>query len=154
MQLAWTVPHVDVAERQVYLHALRRKQCRHSARSTSVGASTLPAAPPVSCDGRFKVPSSRCEAAASSRRWVLVDFTESSIQLRRRLAPPPPKPHNGQEVLRAIRARNGDSTAPFGPESQFFLDHLVAGFRPNGSWSDPHQAQYQRLPMEVLPRAA
>jgi hypothetical protein len=27
--------------------------------------------------------------------------------------------------------RNGDSTAPFAPESQFFLDHLVAG-RPNG----------------------
>jgi hypothetical protein len=30
MQPAWTVPHVDVAERQVYLHA-RRKQCRHQA---------------------------------------------------------------------------------------------------------------------------
>ena len=38
----------------------------------------------------------------------------------------------------AIRARNGASTAPFTPESQSFLDHLVAGFSPNGSWSDPH----------------
>jgi hypothetical protein len=31
-----------------------------------------------------------------------------------------------------LRARNGDSTAPFAPQSQFFLDHLVAGFGPNG----------------------
>jgi hypothetical protein len=40
----------------------------------------------------------RREAAASSRSWVSVSFTESSIRLRRRLAPPPPKPRNGQEA--------------------------------------------------------
>src|SRR5271167_2357346 len=102
---------------------------RPSARSL---ATTLPAAPPVRCDGRFRAPSSRCEAAARSRRWVSVSFTESSIRLRRRLAPPPPKPRNGHEAggagfRRAIRARNGDSTARFTPECQFFLDHLVAG---------------------------
>jgi hypothetical protein len=32
-----------------------------------------------------------------------------------------------------IRARNSDSTARFAPESQCFLDHLVAGFKPMGS---------------------
>jgi hypothetical protein len=89
---------------------------------------------------------------------VSVNFTESSIRLRRRLAPPPPKPRNGQEAggagfRRAIRARNGDSTAPFAPESQSFLDHLVAGFRPNGSWSDPRRAQCQG-PMEPVLRQA
>jgi hypothetical protein len=109
-------------------------------------ATTLPAAPPVRFDGRSRARSPRCEAAASSRRWVSVNFTESSIRLRRRLAPPPPKPRNGQEAggagfRRAIRARNGDSTARLGGQSQFFLDHLVAGFRPNGSRSDPRQAQ-------------
>jgi hypothetical protein len=49
---------------------------------------------------------------------VSVSFTESSIRLRRRVAPPPPTPRNGHEAggagfLRVIRARNGDSTAPF-----------------------------------------
>jgi hypothetical protein len=34
--------------------------------------------------------------------------------------------------------------APFAVESQFFLDHLVAGFRPNGSWSDPRQGPMER----------
>jgi hypothetical protein len=37
----------------------------------------------VSCDGRFRANSLRCEAAASSRRWVLVSLAESSIRLRR-----------------------------------------------------------------------
>jgi hypothetical protein len=36
----------------------------------------------------------------------------------------------GQDSARAIRARNGDSSAPFAPESQSFLDHLVASFSP------------------------
>ena len=65
--------------------------------------------------------------------------------LRRRSMPPPPKPRSGQEAggagfRKAIRARNGDSSAPFAPECQCFLDHLVAGFGPNGSWSDPHRS--------------
>jgi hypothetical protein len=86
-------------------------------------AVTLPAAPPVRFDGRSRARSSRCEAATSSRRRVSVNFTESSIRLRRRLAPPPPKPRGGQKAggagfLRAVRARNGDSTALFAPESQ------------------------------------
>jgi hypothetical protein len=32
------------------------------------------------CDGRSRARSSRCEAAASSRRWVSVNFTESSAK--------------------------------------------------------------------------
>src|SRR5271156_5825280 len=67
---------------------------RPSARSL---ATTLPAAPPVRLDGRSRARSSRWEAAASSRSWVSVSFTESSIRLRRRLTPPPPKPRNGPE---------------------------------------------------------
>src|ERR1700692_3317908 len=59
----------------------------------------------------------------------------------------------GQDSARAIRAGNDDSTAPFRPESQSFLDHLVAGFRPNGSWSDPRRAQCQG-PMELVLRQA
>jgi hypothetical protein len=75
---------------------------------------------------------------ASSRRWISVSFTESSIRLRRRLAPPPPKPRNGQEAggagfLRGYSRPERDTTAPFAPECQSFLDHLVAGFGPNGS---------------------
>jgi hypothetical protein len=35
---------------------------------------------------------------ADSGVWVMVSFTVSSIRLRRRLAPPPPKPRNGQEA--------------------------------------------------------
>jgi hypothetical protein len=56
----------------------------------------------------------------------------------------------GREFHGATRARNGDNTAPFAAESQSFLDHLVAGFSPNGSWSDRRQAQCQGL---VLRRA-
>jgi hypothetical protein len=53
------------------------------------------------------------------------------------LAPPQwPQGRRGRIPQGLFRARNGDSTAPFAPESQFFLDHLVARFRPNGSWSD------------------
>jgi hypothetical protein len=61
-------------------------------------ATTFPAAPPVRFDGRSRERSSRCEAAASSRSWVSVNFTESSIRLRRRLAPPPPKLRSGQDA--------------------------------------------------------
>jgi hypothetical protein len=43
-------------------------------------------ATPVRCDGRFRAPSSPCEAAASSRSWASVNSTEYSIRLRRRLA--------------------------------------------------------------------
>jgi hypothetical protein len=63
---------------------------------------------------------------------------KSSIRLRRRLAPPPPKPRPaGQDSARGLFApRNGGSAAPLGGESQFFLDHLVAGFRLSGSWAE------------------
>jgi hypothetical protein len=78
-------------------------------------------------------------------------------RLRRRLAPPPPKPRNGHEAggagfRIAIRARDGDSTAPFAPESQSLLDHFVAGFRPNGSWSVPAASPTSTSPMQVVPR--
>jgi len=39
----------------------------------------------------------------------------------------------GQDSEALIAARNGDSTAPFAPERQFFLDNLRAGFGLNGS---------------------
>ena len=47
------------------------------------------------------------------------------------LAPPTP----GRIPDGTVRAP-GASTALLAQESQFFLDHLVAGFEPNGSWSD------------------
>jgi hypothetical protein len=51
------------------------------------------------------------------------------------------KKAGGAEFPRGYsRPETDDSTAPFEPESQFFLDHLVVGFRPNGSWSDPRQS--------------
>jgi hypothetical protein len=69
-------------------------------------------------------------------RWVSVNFMESSTGLR-----PPPKPRSGHEASGA-GFRRGYSRperrhyAPFAPESQSFPDHLVAGIRPNRSWSD------------------
>jgi hypothetical protein len=43
-----------------------------------------------------------------------------------------PRGRRGRIPEGLFRARNGDSTAPFAPKSQSFLDHLVAGFRPKG----------------------
>jgi hypothetical protein len=45
----------------------------------------------------------------------------------------PPKPHLGDQAggagsLSAFSARIGDSTAPFVPEGQSFLDNLIAGW--------------------------
>jgi hypothetical protein len=42
----------------------------------------------------------------------------------------------GQDSEALIAARNGDSTAPFAPECQSFLDNLPAGFGLIGSCSD------------------
>src|SRR4051812_24582577 len=54
----------------------------------------------------------------------------------------PAKPsRRGQDSGGAVRARNQYRSVA--PESQFFPDHLVASFRPNGSWSDPRQNPFE-----------
>ena len=70
-------------------------------------------------------------------------------------------PINVGERLRIIAAvpfikksRNPAEIASGVQTTNLVLEYLVAGFRPNGSWSYPRQAQYQRSPMEVLPKPA
>src|SRR4051812_41803640 len=56
----------------------------------------------------------------------------SSIRFKRHVAAPP-KPHLGEGAggagsLSASAPGIGDSTAPFAPEGQSFLDNLIAGY--------------------------
>jgi hypothetical protein len=51
-------------------------------------------------------------------------------------APQWPKGRRGR-IPEGCSRQERDSTAPFAQESQFFPDHLVAGFGPNRSWFDP-----------------
>jgi hypothetical protein len=80
--------------------------------AAAVGCRSISRNPPFGCDGDWR---RRHRSSAMARRPA------------------------GQDSAGAIRSRNGDSTAPFAPESQSFLDHLVAGFRPNRSWRDPRE---------------
>jgi hypothetical protein len=94
-------------------------------------ATIFPAEPPISSDGRFRAPSSRCEAAASTRRCIaqfhgILHSVATAIGAATTEAPQWPSCRQGRIPQGAICARNGDSTARFAPESQFFLDHLVA----------------------------
>jgi hypothetical protein len=52
----------------------------------------------------------------------------------------------GQDSEALIVARNGDSTAPFAPECQSFLDNLPSSFGANGSANDPHLFLVSSLP--------
>jgi hypothetical protein len=47
----------------------------------------------------------------------------------------------GQGSRGAPRARNGYTTALLATECQSFLDNVIAGFGPTGSWNDPYSAQ-------------
>jgi hypothetical protein len=73
------------------------------------------------------------------------------------LTPPPPTPRNGREAGGAgfrtgCSHRNGDSTAPFAPESQFFLDHIVAGRAKAHSWIDDLTSGRVRTFAEIAER--
>jgi hypothetical protein len=72
-------------------------------------------AAPASISNSYRRPRDRGDELPPGAAVGSGSFRESSIRLRRRLAPPQPEPRHGQEAggagfHGAIRARNGDST--------------------------------------------
>jgi hypothetical protein len=136
-------------------------------------ATTLPAAPPVSFDGRSRARSSRCDAADSSTTWVSVSFTGSSIRLVTATAAviteAPQRRETGGGAPEAVNAqRNGHSAAPFAPECQSFLDNLVAISGPTSRQTGPFaqvsvegiltscrmHSRPRRVPLQKIPELA
>jgi hypothetical protein len=72
------------------------------------------------------------------------------------LAPPPPKPHLGQQAggagdLGHNWPRNCTTTAPVAPEGQSFLDNIVARFRSRAAYGACETSSFRYSRLRMLP---